>query len=226
MFCASFSKGRKKERKFLQSKCKSCKFAATPVPNKTGKSYFHTGNLTQHLKCKHPEQHETLIESKRRSSFAASSSAFITVMRPTEKCHVDYTINVSDFKKAVVEAVTLNGLPRSVFEESGTKKILQPIINKSGVCLNRRGVRSMVINQAESFRTALANRLKNKLVSIKFDTASRKERGFWELTSNVGCKGDVNSSHCERLKRVHTTGDYTAKIVTKCAIFFSIHFVN
>ena len=85
----------------------------------------------QHLKRKHPEQHETSIKSKRRSSSAASSSstldAFVTVMRPAEKGHVDYTIDVSDFKKAVVEAVTLNGLPLSVFEASGIKKILQQL---------------------------------------------------------------------------------------------------
>ena len=48
-------------------------------------------------------------------------------MRPAEKGHVDYTIDVSDFKKAVVEAVTLNGLPLSVFEASGIKKILQQL---------------------------------------------------------------------------------------------------
>ena len=176
---------RKEEREKVLAKCKFCKFAATPVPNKTGKSYSHTGNLTQHLKCKHPEQHETLIKSKRRSSSAASSSttldAFVTVMRATEKCHVDYTIDVSDFKKAVVEAVTLKGLPLSVIEASGIKKVLQPIINKSGVCFNRRGVRSMVINLAENFRTALAKRLKNKLVSSKFDTASRKGCGFFGI---------------------------------------------
>ena len=128
---------RKEEREKVLAKCKSCKFAATPVPNMTGKSYFHSGNLMQHLKRKHPKQHETLIKSKRWSSSAASSSAtldaFVTIMRPAEKCHVDYTIDVSDFKKAVVEAVTLHGLPLSVFETSGIKKILQPIINKFGV---------------------------------------------------------------------------------------------
>ena len=85
----------------------------------------------QHLKRKHPEQHETLIKLKGRSSSAASSSAtldaFITVMRPAEKGHVDYTIGISDFKKAVVEAVTLNRLPLSVFEASGIEKILQQL---------------------------------------------------------------------------------------------------
>ena len=66
---------RKEEGEKVFAMCKSCKFAATPVPNKTGKSYFHSGNLTQHLKRKHPEQHETLIKSKGRLSSAASSSA-------------------------------------------------------------------------------------------------------------------------------------------------------
>ena len=122
---------RKEEEEKILAKCKSCKFAATPVLNKTGKSYFHSGNLRQHPKCKHPEQHETLIKSKGRSSSAASSSAtldaFVTVIRPAEESHVDYNIDVSDFKKAVLEAVTLNGLPLSVFEASGIKKILQQL---------------------------------------------------------------------------------------------------
>ena len=138
MIFASVSKGRKKKRKFLQSASlvslqrRLCLTRqANPVPNKTGKSYFHSGNLRQHSKRKHPEQHETLIKSKGRSSSAASSSvtldAFVTVIRPAEESHVDYTIDVSDFKKAVLEAVTLNGLPLSVFEASGIKKILQQL---------------------------------------------------------------------------------------------------
>ena len=45
---------RKEEGERVLAKCKSSKFAATPVPNKTGKSYFHSGNLMQHLKRKHP----------------------------------------------------------------------------------------------------------------------------------------------------------------------------
>ena len=73
-----------------------------------------------------------LYKSKGRSSSAASSSAtldaFVIVTRPAEKGHVDYTIGVSDFKKAVVEAVTLNGLPQSVFEASGIKILQQRFV--------------------------------------------------------------------------------------------------
>ena len=45
---------RKEEGEKVLANCKSCKFAAIPVRNKTGKSYFHSGNLMQHLKRKHP----------------------------------------------------------------------------------------------------------------------------------------------------------------------------
>ena len=57
------------------------------------------------------------------ASSSATLDAFITVMRAAEKGHVDYTIAVSDFKKAVVD----NRLPLLVFEASGMKKILQQL---------------------------------------------------------------------------------------------------
>ena len=52
-------------RKKVLAKCKSSKFAATPVPNKTGKSYFHSGNLMQHLKRKHPRTAWNVNQIKR-----------------------------------------------------------------------------------------------------------------------------------------------------------------
>ena len=94
-----------------------------------------------------------------------------------EKYNVEFAVDLTEFK-AAVEAVTVNGLPFSVFEASRTKKTLQPIINKTHVCLNRSAVRGMVINQAADCKKSLAAALKNKLVSIKFDTAFRKGRGF------------------------------------------------
>ena len=58
------------------TKCKFCKFMATPVPNKVGKAHFHSGNLTQHMKQKHTDQRKTLISSKKCycSSPAATDS--------------------------------------------------------------------------------------------------------------------------------------------------------
>ena len=56
----------KEEGTEVVNKCKFCRFAATSAPNKVGKAYFHSGNLTQHLKQKHREQHEMLVSSKKR----------------------------------------------------------------------------------------------------------------------------------------------------------------
>ena len=153
------------------------------VHNKVGKAHFHSGNLTQHLKRKHTDLHETLVSSKKRQSSppAATDSnldSFVTVSKSTKKYNVEFTINFREFQEAV-EAVTVNGLPFSVFEASGIKKMFLPTMNKALVCLNRRAVRSMVINQAADYRKSLAASLKNNLVSIKFDTASRKGHGYF-----------------------------------------------
>ena len=56
---------RKEEGEKVLAKCKSWKFAATPVPNKTGKSYFHSVNLMQHLKRKHPRTAWNVDQIKR-----------------------------------------------------------------------------------------------------------------------------------------------------------------
>ena len=135
------------------------------------------------MKRKHIDHHETLVSSKKRQSSSPAApystlDAFVIVSRSAKKYNVEFTNNLGEFKKAAVEAVTVNGLLFSVFEASGIKKMLQPIINNINVCLNRRAVRSMVINQAADYRKSLAVALKNKLVSIKFETASRKGRGY------------------------------------------------
>ena len=130
MISASISKIRKKERKFLQS-ASLVSLQRRLCLTRQANPIFTLATQCSILNANTPEQNETLIKSKGRSSSAASSSAtldaFVTVMRPAEKGHVDYTNDVSDFKKAVVEAVTLNGLPLSVFEASGIKKILQQL---------------------------------------------------------------------------------------------------
>ena len=92
-----------------------------------------------------------LVSSKKRQwlSHAATDStldAFVVVSRSAKKFNVEFTVNLRKFKKAAEEAVTLNGLPFSIFEASGIKKMLQAIINKAHVCLNHRAVRSMVIS--------------------------------------------------------------------------------
>ena len=136
------------------------------------------------MKQKYTNQRETLVSTKKRQSSSpaatnCSSDAFVTVSRSAKKYKVEFTVNLRKLKKAAVEAVTVNGLQFSVFETSGFKKMLQPIINKTHICLNRRAVRSRVINQAADYRKSLVAALKNELVSIKFDTASGKERRYF-----------------------------------------------
>ena len=86
----------------------SCSFKANKVPNKTGgRSYFHTGNLTGHLKRKHTPQFECL-QSKRITNATAIP----------KKTLVEIELSKEEMERAAVEVITVNGLPLSVFEKS------------------------------------------------------------------------------------------------------------
>ena len=120
--------------------------------------------------------------------------------------NVEVTVDLTEFKKAAVEEVTVNGLPFSGFDASGIKKMLQSFINKTHVCLNRRAVRSMAINQAADYRKSLVVAIKNNLVSVKFDTASRKGRGFLGINVQYNGSNNLELKTLARCKRfgVHT----------------------
>ena len=129
--------------------------------------------------------------------------------------NVEVTVDLTEFKKAAVEEVTVNGLPFSVFDASGIEKMLLPFINKTRVCLNRRAVRSMAINQAADYRKSLAVAIKNNLVCKKFDTASRKGRGF--LGINVQYIGS-NNFELKTLAAQEMTTRHTARDLKECIL--------
>ena len=116
----------------------NCKFKAKKVPNITGsgKPYSHTGNLGAHLKLKHPERY-TLLQAKRTQQGASTNAnqtamdLFVSVSTEIPKKKL-FQIELSrdEIESAAIEAVTINGLPLSVFEKTGMCKLLIPILDK------------------------------------------------------------------------------------------------
>ena len=163
----------------------SCSFKASKVPNKTsGNSYFHTGNLTGHLKRRHTSQFDSL-QAKRiqeTSSETAQKGINSFLIHKTaaipKRIHVEFELSKEEVEMAAIEPVTINSLPLSVFEKSGISKLLSPMLDKLGLTLNRSNIRDLVIHQANVLREQIAEEVTGKLISLKFDIASRKERGF------------------------------------------------
>ena len=144
---------------------------AKKVPNITGsgKPYFHTGNLGAHLK-------------RKRTSTNPNQTAmdlFVSVSTEIPKKKL-FQIELSrdEIESAAIEAVTINGLPLSVFEKTGICKLLIPILDKLDITLNRASMKDRVLLQANQLRKQIAAEVEGKHICLKVDIASRNERGF------------------------------------------------
>ena len=68
---------------------------------------------------------------------------------------IEYAMSKAGMQELVVEAVTVNGLPLSVFEKTAISKLVGPIVNKLGVSVSQRAVRSLTLEAAEKKRLEL-----------------------------------------------------------------------
>lgn len=90
------------------------------------------------------------------------------------------TKNVSIKRWAVIdgciEMVTVNGRPLRIMEDSGFRKIVDPIFRSFGFTMNTDVVRDHICNRASLVHKAITDQLKNKFFCIKMDTATRLGR--------------------------------------------------
>lgn len=77
-----------------------------------------------------------------------------------------------------VEAVTVNGLPLSVFEKSRISKLMSPILSKLGTSLNQRATRLLVLEAYDRKILDLKNEFLDHMVCVKTDICSRRGRHF------------------------------------------------
>lgn len=103
---------------------------------------------------------------------------------PKKKRKVEETIEVKLDKAEVIEAcvtlVTVNGRPFSHLEDSGLRKLLDPILAGLGgsLTISRRNIGPFVIKKAEDLRQELVDEIKDRFISVKVDSAKRLSRSI------------------------------------------------
>lgn len=75
-----------------------------------------------------------------------------------------------------IEMVTVNGRPLRIMEDSGFRKIVDPIFRSFGFTMNADVVRDYICNRASIVRKAISDLLNNKCFCIKMDSATRLGR--------------------------------------------------
>ena len=175
--------------------CQYCTHKVKKTPeHRTGKLYFHTANLVTHLSRRHTDVE--VIRIKKRARHSPQQSTLTSAFKPlppvvTDKVNITISVSVNEIKSYAAEAVSTNGLPLSVFEKSGLQKMLRPILEKLHLSLNRHSIRDLVISNAKEFRSELSKELSDRLLCLKFDIASKKERGFLGINVQYVCDGKL-----------------------------------
>ncbi|RXN29857.1 Zinc finger BED domain-containing [Labeo rohita] len=81
-------------------------------------------------------------------------------------------------KDARIELVTVNGRPFTLMENAGFRKIIEPLQNAMGnnFVINSSNIRDMVSSVAQEGREELKNDLKGRLLMLKIDSATCRDR--------------------------------------------------
>lgn len=136
----------------------------------------HAGNLKNHLQSHKHEFNELeakILEWKDNDNEKDDISA------PKKK---PITVNLSfdDIKSACVELCSVNGRPFKLMEDSGFRKIIDPLLRglKEHRTINSSNIASSIAELATKYRMQIKSEMSNKLISIKLDVATKLNRSM------------------------------------------------
>lgn len=142
--------------------CKLCKVQMTGN---------HAENLMRHLKRKHENAHQDVVSKKKNRTADNNNNVQLPITEfikstPRSSNQAE-TINISksDLLDACVELVTKNGRPLKMLEDSGFRKLVDPICKAIGVHVNRQNIRDEIIERSQKLRSNITNSMKNRYES-------------------------------------------------------------
>lgn len=188
-------------KKTAACKLDGCEYTYAP---KSGTG-LHAKPLIDHLKRKHLEEYNMAIDEaqekqakKRKLEESGHITNFFSTVgessssSKTPKLHnVEINVSKEDIQDLAVEAVTVNGLPLSVFEKSGISKMIAPIICKLGISLNRKAVRSLTMKAAQEKMIDLRAEFSQRMVCVKTDLCTRRGRHFIGVNFQAVVNGNL-----------------------------------
>lgn len=146
------------------AKCKSCNVVLKGM---------HAGNMGRHLQIKHIDLfHEMQLTETNISS--------INIKKPKE---IKIKMSAECVKNACIEMITKGGVPFSFLNNSGLRKILQPIYEAlpEKNMPNHQNIKEDIKNLSQKIQQQISKDLAQRMVSIKIDSATRMSRNFFAI---------------------------------------------
>ena len=149
----------------------------------------HAANLERLVKRQHKEVDKEYCEERAEESAkkrctesgdSVSTTARQTTLDESLLKTVRVKIDIAMLNAACVELVTVNGRPFRLIEDSGFRKILDPLLQGLGnkACINVENIHEGVTTLANSIRNDIKTDIQNKFISLKIDSATRLNRSI------------------------------------------------
>ncbi|XP_067619861.1 uncharacterized protein [Eurosta solidaginis] len=141
----------------------------------------HLGNLKSHLLRKHREEYNennTYVEIK--------------TLQEDVKYKIILTMSRNEVRKLCSDLVAECGLALQVFSSSPMQKVLAPICQQVGLNnINRNNIHNVLLKQVHNEIDSLKTLLKNRIFSIKIDSAKRFYRNVVCINAQLIDKGEI-----------------------------------
>lgn len=143
---------------------------------------FDIGNFIRHFRAKHPEaankagllKEEDVPEKKPRSI-------------PKRMIAIDSKLVI----ESMLKLVSYHNLPLACVEWEGFRMLLDPLSTALGISLNRDTLKHHLKAAADRTREEVAKEMRNKLISVKIDSASRLNRHVLGINVQYAESGKV-----------------------------------
>lgn len=144
----------------------------------------HAGNLKKHIEKYHElEFKKQKLDAEVKLKLKNPSVQKYYKVDDGKEKTVKVLFSMKTFKEGMVEFVTKNGRPFKALEDSGFKKMLGPLLDAVNdqvghLSINRQYGLKIVKEKAADIRKQILENTKNKILSLKFDIATRLSRGI------------------------------------------------
>lgn len=188
----------------------------------------HSTNLEKHFQRDHKKIFDEIVNKKeqelsyfKRKNLEENRQLGDTETAPPAKLRIisdlitplsvnNINITKEKLKLACLELVTVNGRPFSIIEDSGFRKIIDPIIEgiskKERITINKNNIRDMVAPSAKQCKENIIQDVRNRMISLKVDAATRIGRSFLGINIQFIKDGTIHlrTLAVRELKEKHT----------------------
>lgn len=157
--------------------------------------YYDKSGAIRHIRVNHCEIHEVIRE---KNIPKIETNSWI------DSIELRVKVKVEDIWNAVIDLVTVNGLPLCVVEYPAFKKILEPYVialkrQNIELAINRQNIRTRIDAKAKDIKKLIMSQVRNRIVALMADIASRYNRSVL----GVNIIYVINGKYCLRTIGMH-----------------------